>query len=345
MRAANLTPCEFLRFPLARHRPPLSESRPSPFLSYLRLFRLPNVFTAHADVLMGFLFVRPSLFPLSTSACLLIASSLIYTAGMVLNDVFDFDVDSRERPFRPLPSGQIDRRFAASLGFGMLLVGTLVAGLGGWLIDSTTALRSFGVASLLSICVVLYDWVLKKTPVAPLAMGSCRFLNVLLGMTAVTSTELLETRWRLADFDLSQIVVAAGIGVYIVGVTWFARNEARASNRAGLIAGTTVMVLGVGLLALFPNFGRIAEGAPLFVNKRIWPMGMLLLSLFLWRRCILAIASPTPDKVQAAVKLSIFSLILLDAAVCFAVRGPFWAIGIVGLLIPTLLLGKWVYST
>jgi len=81
-------------------------------LAYLRLFRLPNVFTAMADVAMGFLFVRQSLEPISMFACLLVASSLLYTAGMVLNDVFDYEVDRQERPQRPLPSGQIGLRWA-----------------------------------------------------------------------------------------------------------------------------------------------------------------------------------------------------------------------------------------
>ena len=75
---------------------------------YLELMRLPNVFTSMADVAMGFLFVRE----LATAidawllAVLLGASSLLYLAGVVLNDVFDLELDSRERPDRPLPSGR-----------------------------------------------------------------------------------------------------------------------------------------------------------------------------------------------------------------------------------------------
>ena len=79
-------------------------------LAYLRLMRLPNVFTALSNVAMGFAFARDWNRPFGTSdaillACLAGASALLYTAGMVLNDVFDYDVDRQERPFRPLPSG------------------------------------------------------------------------------------------------------------------------------------------------------------------------------------------------------------------------------------------------
>ena len=62
--------------------------------NYLQLMRLPAVFTAMADVTMGFLFVqwggaqwRPTPWDFATLASLLAASSLLYLAGMVLNDV------------------------------------------------------------------------------------------------------------------------------------------------------------------------------------------------------------------------------------------------------------------
>ena len=32
-----------------------------------------------------------------------------YTAGMILNDLLDYEVDVRERPERPLPSGAVSR--------------------------------------------------------------------------------------------------------------------------------------------------------------------------------------------------------------------------------------------
>ena len=69
------------------------------------------------------------------------------------------------------------------------------------------------VAMLLAGCIVLYDAVLKRTPLAPLAMGACRMLNVLLGMslgplaTEVaspyvrwgTSAAVADCRWELAS--------------------------------------------------------------------------------------------------------------------------------------------------
>ena len=50
-----------------------------------------------------------------TLLCLLVASGCLYTAGMVLNDVFDYEIDRHERPFRPLPSGRISLGAARGL--------------------------------------------------------------------------------------------------------------------------------------------------------------------------------------------------------------------------------------
>src|SRR4051812_6654179 len=101
--------------------------RRSSILPWLRLMRLPNVFTAIADVAMGYLVVNHSVDEPGKLACLIGASAALYTAGMVLNDVFDVQVDAKERPFRPLPSGQISLFAACWLGFVLLAIG-FVAG-------------------------------------------------------------------------------------------------------------------------------------------------------------------------------------------------------------------------
>ena len=155
----------------------------SRLLAYLQLFRAPNVFTAMADVAMGFLFVHQRPWPVEPLLCLLAASSLLYTAGMVLNDVYDVEVDTRERPTRPIPSGRISLGWARFLGYEFLVFGIVLGWCAGYLTsDAPFAWRSGVVATALAVCVVLYDAVLKKTAAGPIAMGACRFLNVLLGM-------------------------------------------------------------------------------------------------------------------------------------------------------------------
>ena len=110
------------------------------------------------------------------------------------------------------------------------------------------------IATMLAALIVLYDGVLKPTILAPVAMGGCRTLNVLLGMSAAAADlPQLEpgTAWQQAAW-----LVAAGIGVYIAGVTWFARSEADTSHRGQLLAGTLVMLAGVGMVGFLSGLDR-----------------------------------------------------------------------------------------
>src|SRR5688572_2542760 len=109
---------------------------------YLQLVRLPNVFTAMADVLMGYLVTHdpaplPTLKLPGVFWALLGASCCLYCAGMVLNDVYDIDADRRERPQRPLPSGRIGWNVARWLGYELLLAGVALAFLASYLTGQT----------------------------------------------------------------------------------------------------------------------------------------------------------------------------------------------------------------
>src|SRR5262245_32974962 len=144
-------------------------------LAVMQLLRLPNVFTAMADIFMGFLISHGSLEPSRDFLLLALASSCIYLAGMVLNDWFDIEVDRQERPERPLPSGRIDRSHALFAGAALLISGLIAALLAGR--------TSRNVACVLMVTVIAYDSALKNTVLGPAAMGLCRALNVVLGMS------------------------------------------------------------------------------------------------------------------------------------------------------------------
>src|SRR5262245_51115849 len=269
---------------------------------------------------MGYLFVRGTVDGPGQLACVAIASAVLYSAGMVLNDVFDFEVDSRERPFRPLPSGQIGLPAARAAGFALLGFGVLAGWAAGYL-PPAAALpwRSGLVATLLAAAVLLYDSTLKVTPLGPLGMGACRLLNVLLGM----STSSLLHGAVVVGYSPSELLAAAGIGIYIVGITWFARSEATRSRSAPLWAALVVMALGVTVLGMSAGgFWRHAVQ-----TEHYWILlGLLMVTVV--RRCAVAALDPTPEKVQAAVKHSILSLILLDAATAAAIAGPVYGLAI-----------------
>ena len=301
------------------------------FKAYLQLVRLPAVFSAWADIALGMLLAHDTLYYddcLLPFALLLLTSTCLYWAGMTFNDVFDVEIDAKERPQRPIPSSRISKRAAIRLGCGLMLAGSVSALFAGRF--------SFLVAIILSIAVLAYDGWMKKTHFGPLAMGSCRFLNVMLGAS-------LQPEWSSLWVPLHW-QVAACLGIYIVGVTWFAREESGQSHRSGLFIGMMIANLGLVLLAVclfqLQVFTQDTQNSmrALFV--------ILMVGLIVNRRAVTAFLNPSPSLVQVTVKVMLLSLIFLDAAMIYArTDSLYFAFGAVALVIPALLLSRWVYLT
>jgi 4-hydroxybenzoate polyprenyltransferase len=299
--------------------------------SYAQLVRLPALPTALADICLGALATGalpghwlPFLF-------LLLASGSLYCAGMVWNDYFDLEQDTRERPFRPLPSRQVTPREAARLGAGLLAAGLCFACLAGLTHPAESGanpLLSPVLAFLLVGAILLYDRWLKRTWLGPVGMGACRFLNVLLAVSAS------------GGLTKAGVHLATVVGLYIVGVTWFARTEARRSNPYALGGAALVMLVSLILALPLPEWVDRGRSSPLFPYLLV-ALGFII-GVPVWQ----AIAKPTPERVQAGVKRALFSLILLDAVLASALAG---SIGLVILLLltPTLYLNRkrWLYAT
>jgi 4-hydroxybenzoate polyprenyltransferase len=136
--------------------------------------------------------------------------------------------------------------------------------------------------------------------------------------------------------------VAGVVGVYIVGVTWFARTEEGTSSRRHLIlaAGVT-LAAAAGALAV-PAHAHPRD--PQWVAPVYFPYLVAGLLFYVGIPVARAVRRPEPKLVQAAVKRSIFGLVALDATLAVAFVG--WpGLLILLLLLPATWLGKWVYST
>ena len=147
----------------------------SKFLAWWQLLRAGNVFTAISNVIAGYLITQQNWEPIGPLLLVILASALLYEGGMVLNDVFDAELDAKERPERPIPSGRITRRSATVVGWMLLVLGVLTGGAASLL---TGNLRTSLIAVALAAYVVGYDAGLKGTFLGPWGMGACRMLNV-----------------------------------------------------------------------------------------------------------------------------------------------------------------------
>jgi len=310
--------------------------------AFARLARLPNLPTAVADVALAALAAaaaipddkRPAVAALLPPFALLaLASASLYVAGMVFNDYFDADDDRRERPDRPIPSGEVTSGQALRLGVGLLGLGVLFAVFAGLTTQMLGVTRSsvwpVVVVVLLVGAILAYDAALKHTVLGPLGMGACRGLNVLLGASIVGAPTALAMH------------LAAVVGLYVVGVTWFAKTEARTSSR--VVLAFAALTMAAALLLALPLPEHLPEGttpSPLFVYL------LVALGFFLGLPAYRAIRSPTPALVQSAVTRFLMGLILFDAVLATA------TVGTVGLLIAALMLPsvylnsrRWLYAT
>jgi 4-hydroxybenzoate polyprenyltransferase len=320
-------------------------------LPWLRLARISALPSAISNILVGYLLVQQNWTPIGLLLLLVFSSASLYTAGMILNDVFDYEIDQKERPHRPIPSGQIDRRTATWVGFGLLIVGVLLAGMVSWQVGMSTQNRGLIlwrpvlVAIGLAVMILLYDGLLKKTLIAPVLMGGCRTLNVLLGASASWLTA--EPNELISGFPALVWWVAISIGIFVTGLTLLARREAAENQSRGrLILAALAIAAGlIGIAALSKVFGQMLGIKAQLINT--FPMLIGLISLPILRRVIIAVASESPQAIQTAVVTCLRSMIVLDAAVCFLVAPdqPMFALIVVGLLIPGMLLGRLVSVT
>lgn len=284
---------------------------------YAALVRVPNLFTAPPDVLLGAALAAAtgaSVFP-SVLVGLAFASVLLYAAGTTLNDAFDAPKDAIERPERPIPSGGVSRR--TGFAFGVLLL------LGGVTTASVVAGGVGGiVAAVIAVAILLYDGTLKGGVAGFAIMGTIRGLNVLLGVTAA--------RLSPTELPLVSISVIVAVIVYISAITFMAAKETETGNRhAVLVAGFGASVAGLtALLRLVSVRTDILATVATFA---------LTIGFFGWvgRALWRAFRNPVPGTIGPAVGRSVVALVILDAAFAAPVSLG-WSIAILSFFVPAI---------
>jgi 4-hydroxybenzoate polyprenyltransferase len=296
---------------------------------YLQLVRLPNVFTAAADSLAGWLFVSGS-FPSAGWSWLALAGASMstYAGGIVLNDVFDIEVDRVERPNRPLPSGCVPVETARWLGGLLLTLGMVLA-------LASRIKYAWVVEAALVGCILAYDAGVKRSILGPELMGACRGLNLLLGMS--TSSGFGGPSAWLLPVDY---------GLFVTGITWISRSEVGTGRWRNVALGMVLQnIAWLGYLVAGADPSQFLRWS----HQGRWVASGLMITLGIGLVVntvnFLAVRSPAPETTQRAVKVGILCLVWLHVGLLLSVWGPVQALSVGWLWLPAVFSGRWIYST
>jgi len=180
--------------------------------TFLKLGRVSNLPTVWTNTLAGVVLAGASasdwrILPL------LLAMTLAYTGGMFLNDAFDRKIDARERPERPIPSGQISASSVFFAGFAML-AGSILLVASFALTGNGSGWPAVMAAIALAASILLYNVWHKSNPLSPFVMGLCRMLVY------------ITAGWSFAaEPSVTLYLGALALLCYLIGLTYTAKQE------------------------------------------------------------------------------------------------------------------------
>jgi 4-hydroxybenzoate polyprenyltransferase len=300
---------------------------------YLLLVRLPNVFTTPSNILVGYLATTP---PAEANgfhlAALMVSSGLLYIAGIVLNDYFDVEVDRRERPSRPLASGSISKERAMSIALIALAAANAIT--------LAVSPASLAVSAALTAAIIAYDYRLKRSPAGPFAMGSTRFLNVILGASPALSAAVASggRAVPVPGIWAAAIFAATSLFVYIIAIMILSKKEV-GNEKPNTSAAFSIIFAMIASIAL----------AGIFLLQLQW---VFLINLMIFAAVIVATykrliteSSPDSNPVQQAIKNMVISIIILDSVFVSGMAGFPYGMATLVLIAPAILLAKKLYVT
>lgn len=270
-----------------------------------------NIVTSVSDILAGiaisgfFAHYYSNQSQLSSVILLCVSTIGLYGGGVVFNDVFDAELDKIERPERAIPQGTVTITEASILGAFLLLAGITIAFfvnvLSGWL------------AFAIAVAALVYDkWGKLHFLLGPLNMGLCRGLNLLLGVSIISSQ--VTSIWYVAFVPI----------VYIASITMISRGEVHGGSKAPLYFAAFLYAIVIAAVLLF----SINNNAILFTL-----LFLLAFALMIYSPLIKAIQQPIGKNIGKAVKAGVIALILLNASWAVAF-GSLWIAVIILLLLP-----------
>ena len=278
------------------------------FKEYLQLVRLPGIFTAFSNVLIGYFFSFSFNSEVIFLPYLLATSGMLFCSGMIFNDYFDYNLDKKERSFRPLPSGKISKQNALLIGFIFLILANISAFFLGF--------DSLIISLILSCMILFYNLKLKSISfLGILNLSVIRMLNILLGFSIIG-----------ISFEFIQYLFP--LGIFIVGISILAKNEIKSNlviyKKLNKII-TIITITSVSILVI--------------INFQV--ESLLFLGLF----SFLSVYSLFFKKIQNQITFQLLLIILLDSIlISFFVPLQF-SILVSLLILPAYVISKKLYLT
>jgi len=250
-------------------------------------------------------------------AWLIAGATLLYLAGMFLNDAFDERFDREHRAERPIPRGVISARTVWVLGVLQmaLSLGCVIS------INLAAAVCALGLAA----CVLWYNWQHKRINWSPLIMGLCRLLLYLLAAAVAVG-------WVAWPVVLGAVV----LGGYIVGLSNIAREEATRGR---------VNSWPCWLLLLPLAIPSVLISIPTLPEREAWILLLPLIVFALWvgRSLLFTFKAAIPQHVRTVSGL-LAGIVLLDAVVA-SVPNPGFAPVFMVLFLLALLFQRFIPAT
>jgi len=232
---------------------------------------------------------------------------------MSLNDYFDYKIDKKERPQRPIPSGEVPRKNALFLGMIFLVTANIVS--------IFVGLETAIVTIVISLLIFSYDFKTKNLPVIGiLTLSSIRFLNVILGTSIAFNSEI--------------VYIAIPLAIFVAGISIFARSESSAYSRKSeilnliFIFATIVTVI----IIIFDKMTIIQLGF----------LGLFILSVFFPH---LFLKNNSMKSVQKKITCQLLAIIILDATILSAFVEIHYAIVALLLYVPAYFIIRKLYVT
>ena len=278
------------------------------FKEYFQLVRLPGIFTAFSNVLIGYFFSFSFNSEIIFLPYLLATSGMLFCSGMIFNDYFDYNVDKRERSFRPLPSGKISKQNALLIGFLFLVLANISA--------SFLGFDSLIISLILSSIILFYNLKLKSISfLGILNLSVIRMLNILLGFSIIG-----------ISFEFIQYLLP--LGIFIIGISILAKNE---------IKSNLLIYKKLNKIIIFIT---IASVSILLINNFQFE-SLFFLGLF----SFLSVYSLFFKKIQNQITFQLLLIILLDSIlISFFVPLQF-SILVSLLILPAYAISKKLYLT